>query len=339
LFQIWTLKNYYLPSIPDDSGWNDEGGNIYSYDLSSLPIYTEGNNNITPNFIDFDTTYYSKTSYNDLSNNDFNISYYGNKLYLYSSTLADLDDLYYYLDSNPLGNIKFGLIDSISDSQALYYWNLYKDAINEVDRWEWYSDMGITAENFAYYQNLLADAQATEPRWEWYKDFGITSSNYLYYLNLLDDANYEIYRWEFFRDFGITAENFDTHYDMYLMLLNNYHGGIPFEDFNDLIVSTDREEIIPPPSKTWLESIEEYLDNLGLGVFAYIVISLLIMGLVLIPLALMKASFIVILIVEGLLFTMFSVFGWFPLWLVIIIVIILFVIILLQFRGGSTNDA
>jgi hypothetical protein len=189
-----------------------------------------------------------------------------------------------------------------------YYIDLFWDAIDEtVDNWEWYSDKGITAGNQAYYLQLYADATANTERYEWYTQNGINQFNYAYNRAMFDN---------------LTAW---------------YGNGLSLVQLQNIDITYQREEVIPPVQLTMLEKLESYIDDLGVGQFGYVLISLVIMVLVGIGLALLHAPAVVLLIIEASFFLMFSVFGWFPLWLVILMAILLFVIIYITIKGGGSN--
>ena len=169
------------------------------------------------------------------------------------------------------------------------------------------SSAGTYSTEMTYLWQLLLDAQDEVPRWEWYSDKGITSGNYASYLSA------------------------------YNTILANYSTGITFANFDGLTVSYDREDVVPYVPPTLLEGIEDYIDDFGLGDWAYIFISIAIMIVFAVLLGLMHAPMMVMLIVEGALFLLFTIFGWFPVWLVILVVIILFALLYNLLKGDGQS--
>ena len=252
----------------------------------------------------------------------------------YTGTLTDLADAntFHWQDLETDYSI------TLSDADRAYYWQLYEDAVAEVDRAEWYYKQGVTSANYAYYRNLYEDALLEEPRWEWYRDMGVTSSNYVYYEDLYQQAVSEVpNRWEWYSDKGITSTNYAAYLSAYNTLLTNYSTGIAFSTFDGLTVSYDREDVEPYVPPTLLEGIEDYIDNFGLGQWAYIFISIAIMIVFAVLLGLMHAPMMVMLIVEAALFLLFTIFGWFPVWLVILVVIVLFALLYNLLKGDGQS--
>ena len=253
----------------------------------------------------------------------------------YTGTLTDLADAntFHWQDLQTDYSI------TLSNADRAYYWQLYEDAVAEVDRAEWYYKQGVTSANYAYYRNLYEDALLEEPRWEWYRDMGVTSSNYVYYEDLYQQAVSEVpNRWEWYSDKGITALNFNTYYAIYLALIENYGSGIAFATFDGLTVSYDREDVEPYVPPTLLEGIEDYIDAWGLGDFPYIFISVVLMALVALLFGILRAPMVITLVIEGIMFLMFSVFGWFPIWLVILMIIVLFAVLVKLLKGGGATE-
>jgi hypothetical protein len=365
VFNDHYFKNYLTPTIPTASGWTstynvDCDCTVFYYDLPSQSYSFSGTG--APNILNFNSNY-TIEPYSDISFSD-GFFYQGRSLIYKADGVTDLTALYADFAFKGAINIKVALATPLTTNQANYFWQLYKDAINEVDRYEWYEYGGVTAENFAYYKTLYIDADGefmryefftdfgiTETnwiyyielyldalvetaRWEWYKDYGIASSNYLYYDELYVDALlFQTVRWEWFRDYGVNASNFADLYGRYQQMLS-YGTGIPANEFLLLEASYDREVPIPEESKTWLELIED------LGIFATTLLSIVLMVVIAIVLGLLKAPMVILLLVEGAMFTMFAVFGWFPLWIVVLFVIGLFgmLILLMKGSGGSNGD-
>lgn len=211
-----------------------------------------------------------------------------------------------------------------------YYIQLYYDAVNEVDRWEWYSTYGVTAENYSYYAQLFVDANEPNTRWEWWKDDGITASNYDYYINpllthtLYLDAVNEVDRYEWYIQYGVTSSNYASLLSTYEELLTFTE--IPFNTFNDSILyweytySTEPEETVAEKIINWLTEINP---------FWVIVFAFGVMGVIAIILMFAHAPFISYIIFETLIFVLFAIVGFFASWFIIIATALMYIAILL----------
>lgn len=155
---------------------------------------------------------------------------------------------------------------------------------------------------------------------------------------LYEDAFAQVDRWEWYSDKGINFANYNVILAIYNNLTAWYSTGVVFANFDNLTVSYDRTAPIPPVEQTLLEKIEAYIDDFGLGDWAYLFIAIAIMITFAVLLGLMRAPMMVMLIVEGALFMLFTIFGWFPVWLVILVVIVLFVL-LYRLIKGDPQDA
>jgi hypothetical protein len=259
-------------------------------------------------------------------------SVYGDKLTTYKDSIDGLNP---YLFP---ATVKTAFYNPANETDRDYYVDLYWDAVEQTpDNWEWYSDKGITAGNQAYYLQLYADANSSTDRWEWYRDSGVTSGNYAYYTQLYADATANTERYEWYTQNGINQFNYAYNRAMFDNLTAWYGNGLSLVQLQNIDITYQREEVIPPVQLTMLEKLESYIDDLGVGQFGYVLISLVIMVLVGIGLALLHAPAVVLLIIEASFFLMFSVFGWFPLWIVILMAILLFIIIYITIKGGGSN--
>jgi hypothetical protein len=213
---------------------------------------------------------------------------------------------------NPTGLIFAGAhVSTWDDEQIAYYKQLYTDALEQNERYEWYTQYGITSVNYAYYTNLYADAVAQTERYEWYAWAGVTSGNYTALR-----ATYDFYE-----------DYYGTNYSL--------------AEFDNLVASYDREEIVPIEDLTVVEKIEDWFENtLDLAEFAeffYFIISLVLVVIIVIVLAVFHAPSIIILVVGGLTLVLFIAIGWFPFWLALLLTIGL--IALFVFKKPSGGNA
>jgi hypothetical protein len=78
----------------------------------------------------------------------------------YNGTLTDLD----IANTWNWFQIETAYSITLDNADKAYLWQLYEDAVNEVDRYEWYTQFGITSSNYA---GMLATYQNLD---DWYGD-------------------------------------------------------------------------------------------------------------------------------------------------------------------------
>jgi len=231
------------------------------------------------------------------------------------------------------------------DSAIAYFgYFVYNTAITVPNvtnaAWSTY-DMAWVLENVSTYNETLTDIDDADTfswsRLETDYSYGAERSEKTYLYQLYQDGLNETPRWEWYSDKGITSTNYAAYLSAYNTLLTNYSTGIAFATFDGLTVSYDREDVEPYVPPTLLEGIEDYIDNFGLGQWAYIFISIAIMIVFAVLLGLMHAPMMVMLIVEAALFLLFTIFGWFPVWLVILVVIVLFALLYNLLKGDGQS--
>jgi hypothetical protein len=134
-------------------------------------------------------------------------------------TVEEMNDLYDLYNTTPAMldratfNVLFGL--AWDEPTFDYHVDLYQDAFDEVDRYEWYEWAGIDDLNYDYYAQLYADALAKVERWEWYEWSGMAELDYDYYEQLYADALAKVERWEWYEWAGITDLTYDDYLDLY----------------------------------------------------------------------------------------------------------------------------
>jgi len=143
---------------------------------------------------------------------------------------------------------------------------------------------------------------------------------------------------EAFNDYNslsFTQTDLDTWEVTYNTLVaENWANGTTALLFYSIEATYDREEIIED-DRTLPERINDGLDEIGLNSTLRFIIGLVVMVGVLILLGVLKLPTIVILIVEMLFFTLFTLMGWFQVWLVFIVSILLLLGIILKIKGGN----
>ena len=286
-------------------------------------------------------TYNTAYSLPDTTDSDFTAGYYygganiGAGLYIY-----DLGDKY---NDGSISAQTSGAFDTwlskwaigsytLSGSQVTAYnpTALYFAGV-DVDEW--------TDQDISYYKDLYSDAFEQVERYEWFTQYGITSGNYGYYTSLYDDAVNEVERWEWYLWAGVNATNYTALRASYDFLDTNYSTTYTFGEFDNLTASYTRDDIVPIEDMTVVEKIEDWFENtLGLAEFAdffYFIISLVLVVIIVIVLALFHAPSIVIFIVGGLTLVLFIAIGWFPFWLAILLTMGLLALFIFKKPSGG----
>jgi hypothetical protein len=229
------------------------------------------------------------------------------------------------------------------DSAIAYFGYFpYNETINvpDVTNGQWTSEsFAYILENASDYNGTLTDLDIANT-WNWFQietAYSITLDNAdkAYLWQLYEDAVNEIDRYEWYTQYGMTALNYQGMRDAFDNITTWYGSGIAFSVFDNTTVEYDRVAPTPPEELTFLESIEAYIDDLGVGDFGYFLISMVIMIAIAIVFGLLKAKAVIILIIEAALMVMFAIFGWFPIWLIIVLIIALMAFIFFAIKGNG----
>lgn len=107
--------------------------------------------------------------------------------------------------------------------------------------------------------------------------------------------------------------------------------------FNLLLVS-HLSEIEIADDSTFIEKLNELLDEAGLGTFMYILTAFLLLGGITFILAITHVNGIAIIGVDIALFILFTIFEWFNSWVVIIVALLLLISVAIMLKGGRSHD-
>ncbi|MDY0292675.1 MAG: hypothetical protein RBR02_10120 [Desulfuromonadaceae bacterium] len=132
---------------------------------------------------------------------------------------------------------------------------------------------------------------------------------------------------------ALTVTQMDTYFYKY-QTDSVWSNGLTLLLFYSMEATYTREEVIPD-NRTVIEKINDWLDDFGLGDYIKILISLVLMVSISIILFIMGVETFSILMVDMVLFVMFTVFGWYPIYLVIIVGLILLGVIYFMIKGGA----
>lgn len=242
---------------------------------------------------------------------DFTYSYFDD--IMYSSQLgSDFTSVVIFLKESTDKQYWHGVDNSVIDTK-LYMGETPTDFTTldytDLDKWGIASWRGpLTAGQQAYYDQLYHDALDTVERWEWYNDVGITADNYASILST------------------------------YNILLAYYTPGISFANFQTIDPNYTRDvtPYVPDPVD---DSINDWFDDLGLGTFPKILTAIVLMILVAVIFGFLHVGRIIIIVLEGIMFILFAILGWFPVWLVIVFAALIFVLFIkIVFIGGGGGE-
>jgi hypothetical protein len=191
-------------------------------------------------------------------------------------------------------------------------------------------DIHNAPEYFDTYDIFDAEKYIKNPLWHFIADY----DDYTYWYQLWRDAVDEVYRDEFFEHLGgLTEEVYNEYLPIYTDLAPQY-ADIAVYDFLITEPYGYREELVPYVPPTAFEKIDTFITDLGLGAWGYALIIFLTMGLMALVLALLHIRLLIILIVEGALFIMFTIFGWISAWISILILVILVAVIVISIKSS-----
>ena len=243
--------------------------------------------------------------------------------------------------TSPLKNDLFDIIrdyrtsnwdTSYFDNVILIDLNATFDEGNEpyTDDYENILDIHNAPEYFDTYDIFDAEKYINNPLWHFIADY----DDYTYWYQLWRDAVDEVYRYEFFEHLGgLTEEVYNEYLPIYTDLAPQY-ADIAVYDFLITEPYGYREELVPYVPPTAFEKIDTFITDLGLGAWGYALIIFLTMGLMALVLALLHIRLLIILIVEGALFIMFTIFGWISAWISILILVILVAVIVISIKSS-----
>ncbi len=200
----------------------------------------------------------------------------------------------------------------------------------DTDVYENILDIHNAPEYFDTYDIFDAEKYINNPLWHFIAD----EDDYTYWYQLWRDAVDEVYRYEFFEHLGgLTEEVYNEYLPIYTDLAPQYADIAP-----GVFMTTEpygyREELVPYVPPTAFEKIDTFITDLGLGAWGYALIIFLTMGLMALGLALLHIRLLIILIVEGALFIMFTIFGWISAWISILILVILVAVIVISIKSS-----
>lgn len=167
---------------------------------------------------------------------------------------------------------------------------------------------------------------------------GLSVSQRDYYDLLYHDALDTVDRWEWYNDKGVTGANFAAIQAMKTWLETYYNPGISFVDFQTIDPNYDRD-FTPYVPEEVDDKINNWFDDLGLGTFPKILTAIVLMILIAVVLGFLHAGRIIYFVLEGILFILFSIIGWFPVWLVVVFAAIIFILFIRAvFHGNSGGE-
>ena len=137
---------------------------------------------------------------------------------------------------------------------------------------------------------------------------------------------------------GFGFVNMQTYYQQYRTnVLDGWDDGISALLFYSMEATYDREPIVVD-DRPVIDKVDDWLDGFGLGTFMKVLISLVWMIATSVILALVGAKGAILLINMLLWFVVFSIFGWFPLGLIITVSIILLALTYILIKGSGGNS-
>lgn len=132
---------------------------------------------------------------------------------------------------------------------------------------------------------------------------------------------------------SLTVSQMDYWYGVYQTILNeDWADGLTNLLFYSMEATYDRDITIAE-RQNFLDFLDEKLDGLGMGMFPHIAISIGVMIGVGVVLLIFHIPSIVVMIFEILLFILFTLIGWFSIWIVLLLAI--GILISLFIKGGS----
>lgn len=282
--------------------------------------YTTISNPIINEWYEISNIYTTTVNGKPLINSNFNIGG------LFSGLLLDVD-YYYLIDLNSFG------IEDLTVAQMDSWFTIFNGSYTEYlyditdldNNYTYYSPIYDLNFSFMTPEEVLAtiDAQI-DNNWKYW-----VASQYLE------------------QPLSVIVPLFDTWENYYIPLKNYYRyaSGNEAPTFtvfdNTLLYSL--VEIAEPDTRTILDKIEDYLGEVGGdSPFIKTLISIVIIILIVVLLSLLHAPSSIILISGIMVFLLFALFGWIPVWLTMVLGMLSFVLAWLQLKSlasGSGGDS
>lgn len=140
---------------------------------------------------------------------------------------------------------------------------------------------------------------------------------------------------------GVSYNQLLDYYSTYQMLIS--WTIIPKETFTNNIPYYTYDATPPEEDKEIDEWLDSFLTKAGIfngtnNTWVKIAISVILLAVITIILAILKAKFPVILMGDIAVFSLLALLGWLPIWLVLLISILMVLVIFLLIKGGSSNE-
>lgn len=161
--------------------------------------------------------------------------------------------------------------------------------------------------------------------------------------DLMSDANIKTqmdywvespYKWLHYDDLGwYPTQEVQNYWESiwYTYYIGGWEDGLTILLFYSMEATYDRDVTLPE-SQSFLESLEDKLDSLGLGMFPRIAVALAVMIGLGVVMLVFKVPSTVTFIFELLLYVLFTLMQWFPVWIVIVVAIGLLLTLIIK-RG------
>jgi hypothetical protein len=143
---------------------------------------------------------------------------------------------------------------------------------------------------------------------------------------------------EAFNDYnGLTfiqddLDDWTTIYDD--LVLDGWRDGLTNLLFYSMEATYDREEVLED-NRSLPKKLNDFLDSVGLNSTLRFLVGLVVMAGIGALMGFLHAPSVIILVIELLFFTLFTLLGWFYLWIVFVVTILLALAIILKIKGGS----